>query len=145
MCDFSAYLGLFVAAFGAATLLPMQSETLLDGLLLATEQPPALLLLIAPTGNILGSAANWLLGRDIEHFRHSWFPVPEDKLQRARQAFHRYGSWSLLLSRVPIIGDPLCVIASVLRESFWSFLLIVLVTKAGRYLVLASLTLGVMA
>ena len=145
MWDFSAYLGLFVAAFGAATLLPMQSEAVLVGLLLAAEQPPALLLLVATTGNVLGSAANWLLGRYIEHLRHRrWFPVPEDKLQRARQAYHRYGRWSLLLSWVPIIGDPLTVIAGVLREPFWSFLLIVLVAKAGRYLVLAVLTLGVM-
>ncbi|MEO9331786.1 YqaA family protein [Pseudomonas guguanensis] len=145
MWDFSAYLGLFLAAFGAATLLPMQSEAVLVGLLLATEQPPALLLLVATTGNVLGSAANWLLGRYIEHLRHRrWFPVPEDKLQRARQVYHRYGRWSLLLSWVPIIGDPLTVIAGVLREPFWSFLLIVLVAKAGRYLVLATLTLGVM-
>ncbi|WP_457790777.1 YqaA family protein [Pseudomonas sp. PL-6] len=145
MWAFSAYLGLFVAAFGAATLLPMQSETVLVGLLLAAEQPTALLLLVATTGNVLGSAANWLLGRYIEHLRHRrWFQVPEDKLQRARQAYHRYGRWSLLLSWVPIIGDPLCVIAGVLREPFWSFLLIVLVAKAGRYLVLAALTLGVM-
>ncbi|KAG0757895.1 hypothetical protein G6F24_010173 [Rhizopus arrhizus] len=105
----------------------MQSETVLVGLLLAAEQPPALLLLVATTDNVLGSAANWLLGRYIEHFRHRrWFPVQEDKLQRARQAYHRYGRWSLLLSWVPIIGDPLCVIAGVLREPFWSFLLIVL-------------------
>nr|WP_234462324.1 YqaA family protein [Stutzerimonas stutzeri] len=138
-------MGLFVAAFGAATLLPMQSEAVLVGLLLAAEQPPALLLLVATTGNVLGSAANWLLGRYIEHLRHRrWFPVPEDKLQRARQAYHRYGRWSLLLSWVPIIGDPLTVIAGVLREPFWSFLLIVLLAKAGRYLVLATLTLGVM-
>ncbi|PPV34987.1 YqaA family protein [Ectopseudomonas oleovorans] len=145
MWDLSAYLGLFLAAFGAATLLPMQSEAVLVGLLLAAEQPPALLLLVATTGNVLGSAANWLLGRYIEHLRHRrWFPVPEDKLQRARQAYQRYGRWSLLLSWVPIIGDPLTVIAGVLREPFWSFLLIVLVAKAGRYLVLAALTLGVM-
>nr|WP_178112358.1 YqaA family protein [Pseudomonas sp. WS 5019] len=138
-------MGLFLAAFGAATLLPMQSEAVLVGLLLAAEQPPALLLLVATTGNVLGSAANWLLGRYIEHLRHiRWFPVPEDKLQRARQAYQRYGRWSLLLSWVPIIGDPLTVIAGVLREPFWSFLLIVLVAKAGRYLVLAVLTLGVM-
>ncbi|AXO61436.1 DedA family protein [Pseudomonas sp. phDV1] len=145
MWDLSAYLGLFLAAFGAATLLPMQSEAVLVGLLLAAEQPPALLLLVATTGNVLGSAANWLLGRYIEHLRHRrWFPVPEDKLQRARQAYQRYGRWSLLLSWVPIIGDPLTVIAGVLREPFWSILLIVLVAKAGRYLVLAVLTLGVM-
>jgi membrane protein YqaA with SNARE-associated domain len=118
------------------------SETVLVGLLLAAEQPPALL---HPTGNVLGSAANWLLRRYIEHLRHRrWFPVPEDKLQRARQAYRRYGRWSLLRSWVPIIGDPLCVIAGVLREPFRSFLRIVLVAKAGRYLVLAALTLGVM-
>lgn len=145
MWDLSAYLGLFVAAFSAATLLPMQSEAVLVGLLLATEQPPALLLLVATTGNVLGSTANWLLGRYIEHLRHRrWFPVPEDKLQRTWQAYHRYGRWSLLLSWVPIIGDPLTVIAGVLREPFWSILLIVLMAKAGRYLVLAVLTLGVM-
>ena len=58
----------------------------LVGLLLATEQPPALLLLVATTGNVLGSTANWLLGRYIEHLRHRrWFPVPEDKLQRTWQ------------------------------------------------------------
>jgi len=143
--DFSAYLGLFVAAFGAATLLPMQSEAVLTSLLLAAKQPPALLLLVATVGNVLGSVVNWLLGRYIEHFRHKrWFPVPEDKLQRAQQAYHRYGRWSLLLSWAPIIGDPLTVIAGTLREPFWSFLLIVLVAKAGRYLLLAALTLGVL-
>ncbi len=143
MWDISAYLGLFVSAFGAASLLPMQSEALLVGLLLAGEQPPMLLLLVATAGNVLGSAANWLLGRYIEHWRHKrWFPVPEDKLQRAQQAYHRYGRWSLLLSWMPIIGDPLTLIAGTLREPFWSFLLIVLVAKAGRYLALAALTLG---
>lgn len=142
MWDLSACLGLFVAAFGAATVLPMQSETVLTGLLLAAKQPPALLLLVATLGNVLGSVVNWLLGRYIEHFRHKrWFPVPEDKLQRAQQAYHRYGRWSLLLSWAPIIGDPLTVIAGTLREPFWSFLLIVLVAKAGRYLALAALTL----
>ncbi len=145
MWDFSAYLGLFVAAFGAATLLPMQSEAVLTSLLLAAKQPAAMLLLVATFGKVLGSVVNWLLGRYIEHFRHKrWFPVPEDKLQRAQQAYHRYGRWSLLLSWVPIIGDPLTVIAGTLREPFWSFLLIVLVAKAGRYLALAALTLGLL-
>ncbi|MDX5299326.1 MAG: DedA family protein [Gammaproteobacteria bacterium] len=143
MWDLSAYLGLFIAALGAATLLPMQSEAVLTALLLAAKQPPILLLLVATAGNVLGSVVNWMLGRYIEHFRHKrWFPVSEDKLERAQQAYHRYGRWSLLLSWVPIIGDPLTVIAGTLREPFWSFLLIVFLAKAGRYLVLAMLTLG---
>lgn len=143
MWDISAYLGLFLAAFGAATLLPLQSEAVLAGLLLAGQQPIASLLLVATAGNVLGSALNWLLGRYLEHWREKrWFPVSADRLQRAQQAYHRYGRWSLLLSWVPLIGDPLTVVAGVMREPFWSFLLIVLLAKAGRYLALAALTLG---
>ncbi|ESZ11264.1 hypothetical protein X737_29820 [Mesorhizobium sp. L48C026A00] len=54
----------------------------------------------------------------------------------------RYGKWSLLLSWLPIIGDPLTLVAGVLRESFWSFLAIVTIAKAGRYLVIAAATLS---
>jgi membrane protein YqaA with SNARE-associated domain len=141
--DVSAYSGLFIAAFGAATLLPMQSEAVLVGLLLAGEQSPAGLLLVAITGNVLGSLCNWLLGRYIAHWHNKrWFPVSEAQLERARLGYQRYGRWSLLLSWVPIIGDPLTMIAGVMREPWWSFLLIVLLAKAGRYLLLAGLTLG---
>ncbi|WP_417707667.1 YqaA family protein [Pseudomonas sp.] len=134
MWDFSAYPGLFVAAFGAATLLPMQSETVLT----------SLLLVVATVGNVLGSIINWPLGRYIEHFRHKrWFPVADDKLLGAQRGYHRHGRRSLLLSWAPIIGEPLTVLAGMLREPFWSFLLIVLVAKAGRYLALAALTFGV--
>ncbi|VXB88608.1 Inner membrane protein YqaA [Pseudomonas sp. 8AS] len=143
MWDIPTYLGLFLAAFGAATLLPLQSEAVLAGLLLAGHQPIAGLLLVATAGNVLGSALNWLLGRYLEHWREKrWFPVSADRLQRAQQAYHRYGRWSLLLSWVPLIGDPLTVVAGLMREPFWSFLLIVLLAKAGRYLALATLTLG---
>ncbi|MGB0661970.1 MAG: DedA family protein, partial [Mangrovicoccus sp.] len=54
----------------------------------------------------------------------------------------RYGRWSLLASWVPIIGDPLTVVAGVLREPPLSFLLLVTLAKAGRYLVLAAVTLA---
>lgn len=144
MWALSAYAGLFIAAFGAATLLPMQSEAVLVGLLLTSNYAVIALLLVATAGNVLGSAINWLLGRYIEYYRHKcWFPVSADKLNRAQQAYHRYGRWSLLLSWVPVIGDPLTMIAGVMREPFWSFLLIVLVAKASRYLVLTALTVGV--
>ncbi|HBX57177.1 MAG TPA: hypothetical protein DEH10_17595, partial [Pseudomonas sp.] len=53
-----------------------------------------------------------------------------------------YGRWSLLLSWLPIIGDPLTLIAGVMRESLWRFLLIVGLAKTARYAVLAALTLG---
>ena len=145
MTDLAVYTGLFLTALAAATILPMQSEAVLAGLLLTDSYPAWALIIVASIGNVLGSVINWLLGRGIERFRdRQWFPVKATALDRAQRWYRRYGKWSLLLSWAPIIGDPLTVIAGVLREPFWSFLLIVLVAKAGRYLVLAALTLGVM-
>lgn len=143
MLDLGVYLGLFLAAFGAASLLPMQSEALLVGLLLAERQPLLALLAVATLGNVLGSLLNWLLGLYLERFRQRrWFPVGETQLQRGQRWYQRHGRWSLLLSWLPVVGDPLTVVAGVMRESFWVVLLLVTLAKGGRYAVLAALTLG---
>nr|MBF0684579.1 DedA family protein [Pseudomonas sp.] len=143
MLDLSAYLGLFLAALAAATLLPMQSEAALVGLLLSDAFAPWALLLVATAGNVLGSVINWLLGRSLERFRERrWFPVSASGLARAQGSYRRWGRWSLLLSWVPLIGDPLTVIAGTLREPLWSFLLLVTLAKGARYLLLTAFTLG---
>ncbi|MEN2506859.1 YqaA family protein [Stutzerimonas stutzeri] len=143
MTDLTAYFGLFTAAFAAATLIPAQSEAVLVGLLVKGSASPGMLLAVATLGNVLGSLLNWLLGRVVERLGHKrWFPVSEQQLERAQQRYHRYGCWSLLLSWVPIIGDPLTVVAGTLREPLWSFLLLVTLAKGGRYLLLAGVTLG---
>ncbi|OYU47441.1 MAG: hypothetical protein CFE31_16860 [Rhizobiales bacterium PAR1] len=140
--DFAAYSGLFLAAFVAATILPAQSEAVLAGLMVAGAQPVWMLIAVASLGNILGSLTNWVLGRGIERFRHhKWFPASEREIDKARTFYLRWGYWSLLLSWVPIIGDPLTVIAGVMREPLWRFLLLVSLVKIGRYLVLAALVM----
>ncbi len=139
----ASYLALFLAAFLAATIVPAQSEAVLVGLILAGDRSLILLLLVATTGNVLGSVVNWLLGRFIERFRdRPWFPVSRPRLAQAEAWYRRFGIWSLLLSWVPIIGDPLTVVAGVMREPWWRFLLIVTLAKGGRYLVLLLATLG---
>jgi membrane protein YqaA with SNARE-associated domain len=136
------YLGLFAAAFGAATLLPLQSEAVLVGLLLSGQYNLWLLLGIATLGNVLGSLVNWLLGRSVHRFRERrWFPVSPRQLDKARHHYARWGHWTLLLSWVPIIGDPLTLVAGVMREPLWRFLLLVTLAKGVRYGVLAALTL----
>ena len=139
---FLAYFGLFSSALIAATLLPAQSELVLAGLLMAGKQSPTALILVATVGNVLGSAINWWLGRYLEHFKgRRWFPFKPPVLDRAAGWYHRYGRWSLLLSWAPIIGDPLTLVAGVLREPFSSFIVIVTLAKLARYLVLAAATL----
>src|SRR5690606_15980526 len=143
MSEAGAYSGLFLAALGAATLLPLQSEALLVALLLSGQYSIVALLGIATAGNVLGSCLNALLGRSLQHWQHKrWFPVGAEQLERAQARYQRYGRWSLLLSWLPIIGDPLTVIAGVMREPWWSFLLLVTLAKGGRYLALAAVTLG---
>lgn len=142
MLSLYAYPALFLSAFGAATLLPLQSEAVLVALLLAGQHPLWALLLVATLGNVLGSWVNWLLGRSIEHYRERrWFPVSPARLQQAQGWYARYGRWSLLLSWMLVIGDPLTLVAGVMRERLWIFMAIVTLAKASRYAVLTALTL----
>ncbi|MBA1228581.1 DedA family protein [Pseudomonas viridiflava] len=140
MFELSSYFGLFMAALGAATLLPMQSETVLAGMLASKAYSTLTLLWVATLGNVLGSIVNWMLGRFIERLRHKrWFPISQTQLHKAQGFYLKYGYGSLLLSWVPIIGDPLTVMAGVLREPLWRFVLIVTLAKGARYLVVAAL------
>ncbi|MDX3976407.1 YqaA family protein [Shinella sp.] len=142
MTTLAAYGGLFLAAFIAATILPAQSEAVLAGLLATETYSPVLLIIVAGIGNVLGSVINWLLGRGVERFRDArWFPVNAKNLDRAGRWYRKYGWWSLLLSWMPIVGDPLTVAAGIMREPFPRFLLVVTIAKFGRYIALAAIVL----
>ena len=126
---------LFITAFGAATLLPLQSEAVLVGLLVDGSYSAGLLVTVASLGNILGSCVNWWLGLKIEHYKDKkWFPVSPTQMLKAQKFYQKYGFWSLFLSWVPIIGDPITLIAGLLKENFIRFLIIVSLAKIGRYL-----------
>ena len=126
---------LFLSAFGAATLLPLQSEAVLVGLLAQTQYPVGLLVAVASLGNILGSCVNWWLGLKVEQYKNKkWFPVSEQKMLQAQGIYQKYGFWSLLLSWVPVIGDPITLIAGLLKENFVRFVVMVCIAKIGRYL-----------
>ena len=137
MGDVAVYGGLFLTAFVAATLFPAQSELLLAGLTASGSYDVWLLLLVATVGNVLGSALNWALGRYLMHFQdRRWFPVTPRQVEKATGWFQRFGVWSLLFAWLPIVGDPLTLVAGILRVDLRLFLLLVTVGKAGRYAVL---------
>ena len=139
MGSLAVYAGLFGTAFLAATIFPAQSEAVLAALLLSGDYPAAWLIAVASVGNVLGAAVNWALGRGIERFKEKrWFPAKGQALVRAQSWYRRYGRWSLLLSWVPFVGDPLTVVAGVMREPFLVLLALVAVAKTGRYIGLAA-------
>ena len=132
------YLTLFTVSFLAATLLPLGSETLL---LYDISQNYSLLMLwsVATLGNTLGSMVNYWLGLKGEGYLEKKGHLSVEKMDKARGFFGKYGGWTLLLSWVPIIGDPLTFIAGVLRYNFNLFILIVAVAKGTRYAVIIFL------
>jgi membrane protein YqaA with SNARE-associated domain len=133
------YAGLFVSAFTSATLLPGSSEAALLALLGLGRGEPILLVAVATAGNVLGSFVNWVLGRFFSEFRdRPWFPVQRGAYDRAVAWFRRYGAWTLLLSWLPVVGDPLTLAAGVLRVRLLPFLLLVSIGKAGRYIFIAA-------
>ncbi len=133
---------LFVAAFGAATLLPFQSEIVFAAVQAAGRVPVWVLVAVASTGNVLGSAVNYAMGRLAERFSdRRWFPATPAQLARAQRWYARWGVWTLLLSWAPF-ADPLTVVAGVMRTPFWLFLALVTLAKTGRYAILAGLVGG---
>ena len=138
-----SYVGLFFSALVAATIIPMQSEAVLVGLLATSERPAMMLILVATVGNVLGAVINWWLGRYLLNFRGKrWFPSSQSQIARAQIWYRRYGRWTLLGSWLPLVGDPITVVAGVMREPLISFLLLVSFAKALRYLLLAQATLA---
>lgn len=138
--DFLALSGLFIVAFGAATILPFQSEIVFIALQLQGNINIWWIIAFASVGNILGSGLNYALGWYIEKFRgRRWFPVTQAQLDRAREWYLKYGVWTLLVSWLPL-GDALTVIAGVMRTNVWLFFLLVGIAKITRYMGVAWLT-----
>ena len=132
------YITLFTVAFLSATLLPMGSEALL---LYDISQNHSLILLwiFATVGNTLGSMVNYWLGLKGENYLEEKGHLSAQKMEKGRGFFDTYGGWTLLLSWVPIIGDPLTFVAGVLRYNFKWFTLIVAVAKGTRYAIVIFL------
>lgn len=132
------YITLFIVSFLSATLLPLGSEALLiyD---ISQNYNLFLLWLFATLGNSIGSMVNYILGYKGEGYLVEKNYLKEEKLDKAKIFFDKYGVWSLWLSWLPIVGDPLTFVAGVLRYDFKVFALIVTFAKGLRYAVVIFL------
>jgi membrane protein YqaA with SNARE-associated domain len=130
----SGLIALFVVSFLAATLIPVGSEWLLVTLLLTKDYNPLAATAVATAGNILGACTTWAIGVwGGAYLVRRVLRISEDSERRAEQYYRRYGSWSLLFSWLPLLGDPLCLVGGVLRVGFGRFILLVGIGKLARY------------
>jgi membrane protein YqaA with SNARE-associated domain len=136
------YPALFVLSFLASTLFPLGSEWLLITLLLR-KHDPVLAVAVASAGNYLGACTSYAVGI----YGGDWLirrvlRIDEEAERRADRLYGRYGSWSLLFSWLPVVGDPLCLIGGVLKVGFARFSVLVFAGKLARYAAVAWLTLA---
>jgi membrane protein YqaA with SNARE-associated domain len=131
LSNFSAeagFIGLFIASFLAATILPGGSEVVLVAVI--AKYPDAVLhaVAIATLGNTLGGTTSYLIGR----------LIPNKAQHKAVIYLHKYGYWALLFSWLPLVGDALCVAAGWLRFNPWLSLLLFAIGKLFRYVLVAG-------
>ena len=130
--------GLFVSAFISSTIAPGGSEAVLAYMVAEKIQPIAWLVSTATVGNTLGALTTWWLG----YLAAKKYPVEsilEKNKQRALSWLKRWGSWSLLLSWLPVIGDALCFAAGWLKLPLFFSIFLIFVGKLIRYLMVAYL------
>ncbi len=128
-----SYLALFIVSFLAATVIPLGSEWLLVSMVLSGSSIP-LSVITASSGNYLGGVSTWLIGLLGSAFLiRKVLKIDENKAAKARAAYEKYGSWSLLFSWLPVVGDPICLAGGMMRVGFVRFTLFVLTGKVARY------------
>ena len=143
MTIYEVCFGLFLSSFLSATILPGQSEIALMSLIMIDKYSLNLLIFFSCIGNILGSILNWFMGFKLETFKNKkWFPVTDLQLKKASHYYNKYGKWTLILCWVPFIGDPITIIAGLLRVPILHFILIVSFAKIIRYLFVAYISLS---
>ena len=145
MSAFEVYTSLFVSSFLSSTLLPGHSELTLTTFIFLKKYSIIYLIIFASIGNILGSILNWCMGYYLTNLKNKkWFPINTSRLTRVSSWFLKYGKWTLFFSWVPIIGDPLTVIAGVFRVQIHIFILIVSLAKTMRYIFISLVAINVL-
>jgi membrane protein YqaA with SNARE-associated domain len=129
--------GLLGASFLAATILPLSSEVVL-GYLLAHDYNIYGAVAVATLGNVLGAMVNYWMGKAGSRvLLEKIFRVSRKDIEKARHRFKKYGAISLLFAWVPGIGDPLTIVAGMLKVNFWLFLALVTIGKFLRYVLVS--------
>jgi membrane protein YqaA with SNARE-associated domain len=132
-----ALIGLFFSALIAATLFPMGSEAVLIALL-SQGHSIGLLWLIATCGNVLGSCINYMIGYwASEYITHKYQNTRS--WRQGQTLYNHYGVWSLLLAWLPIVGDPITLVAGLAKTNFKLFVVLVTIGKGTRYAVVIAL------
>ena len=127
------YIGVFIASFLAATVLPLSSEVVLAGVLLAgASYWPCMI--AASLGNFLGGMTCYWIGMvgKIEWVK-KYLKMNVDRLLKVQHWLEGKGAWVGFFAFVPVIGDFIIVGLGFLRANIWITAFSMLAGKVLRY------------
>lgn len=153
VAEFASLTTMALAAFTAATLLPGGSEAVFLALLATGSAQPWMLFVVAALANTAGGMTSWWIGTQIargadSESGHRWmrrFRLPPESFARATRLFTRYGWATLLLCWMPVIGDPITLVAGMARYPALPTALITGLARTLRYAVIWAAAAGLMA
>jgi len=139
MLGYGGYAALFLIGAIATTLIPLSPEIVAVAVWdIGMPVIPSISALLL--GNYIGNVANYVIGATGLHWAAKKYLSPSNtSLERAERLFKKHGPPILLLSWVPIIGDPLTFIPGIVRYNFKKFTMYILIGKMFRYALLYTL------
>ena len=133
------YWGLFLAAFLAATILPMSSDAVLAGMMFGSFDPVQLVI-YASIGNWLGGMSSYLLGRLGKwELLQKYFRVKQREVIRWKLLSKKYGAYFALLTWLPIVGDIMAIGLGFARTPVVLTSIYMLIGKTVRYIAIVWL------
>lgn len=137
------YIGLFISAFVAGSILPFSSEVVLT-VLVEMGADPTTCLLSASIGNTLGGLVCYYLGylgnmQKIE----KWLGVKQEKMDKVEGFVRKYGAWMGLFGVLPWVGEVIIVLLGLMRANIYITTSTMFIGKFIRYLLMLLALQGV--
>ncbi|MBQ5778427.1 MAG: DedA family protein [Paludibacteraceae bacterium] len=128
------YVGLFIAAFLAATVLPFASEAVFSAVVWGMGSNVAICVIVATIGNTLGGMTGYYLGRlGKVDWLEKYFKAPKEKVDVWIRRIRPYGDWIAFFSFLPGVGDFIAIAAGFLRCRVVIVCLSMAIGKGLRY------------
>lgn len=128
-------LGLFIASFLAATVIPFSSELVFSAMVFGGFDAWSCVF-VATIGNWLGGMTCYYLGRlGKMEWLEKYFHIKQDKIDKFSKHIHKHGDWIAFFSFLPGIGDIIAVASGFFRCRWWVVAISMLLGKFARYIV----------
>ena len=137
------YVGMFLSAFIAGSVLPFASEIVLAALIkLGLNQWGCLI--AATLGNTLGGMTCYFIGHLgklewVEKYLH----IKREKVERTRKYLENRGAYMAFFAFVPILGSAITVTLGFMLSNPWITCIAMMVGKVLRYYLIIQATLSI--